>query len=130
MGTRSTVKFYSEHSDKPVLCVYQQFDGYIEGVGHELAEWLKNKKLCNGFNSTQTMATGWANGMGCLAAQYVTEHKKEIGGLYLTTEDDEQGYDYEVRLTDKGIIIKVGEFEGTPDELLNYAEKEDDEDKY
>jgi hypothetical protein len=44
MSTRSTVKFYNGVQEQPVLSVYQQFDGYIEGVGHELANWLKQKK--------------------------------------------------------------------------------------
>lgn len=43
MGTRSTVKFYDE-SDEPILCVYQQYDGYISGVGHDLAKFLKGEK--------------------------------------------------------------------------------------
>jgi len=131
MGTRSTVRFYSEHNqNKPVMNVYNQFDGYISGVGADLGKWLKDKKICNGFNGSKTIQTGWANGMGCLAAQFVAEHKKEIGGFYLTTEDDEQEYNYEVRLIDGEFIIKVGKFQGSPEELLNYEEPEDDEDKY
>lgn len=121
MGTRSTVKFYSEFNDKPILSVYQQFDGYISGVGCELANFLLNKKVINGI-SFQTMEDGYANGMGCLAAQYVAENKTEIGGFYMTDKDDEQEYNYEVRLVDGKIIIKVNKFEGTPAELLNYEE--------
>ena len=45
--------------------------------------------------------------------------KTEIGGFYLTTKDDEQEYNYEVRFIDNKLIIKVDDFEGTPDELLN-----------
>ena len=58
--------------------------------------------------------------MGCLAAQYVKEMKTEIGGFYLTTNDDKQEYNYEVRLINDKIIIKVEDFKGTPEELLNY----------
>lgn len=123
MGTRSTVKFYSEfHPDEPVLSVYQQFDGYIGGVGYELAEFLKDKKVINGIGMGETMAKGYANGMGCLAAQYVAKNKIGIGGFYMTTKDDEQEYNYEVRLVDGQLIIKVDKFEGTPEELLNYEE--------
>ena len=126
MGTRSTIKFYSEWDDKKVLLsVYQQYDGYITGVGHDLARWLLDKKIINGI-SHQTREEGYANGMGCLAAQFVADMKVGIGGFYLTTEDDEQQYNYEVRYKDGQFIIKVddyGSFEGTPQELLAYNEE-------
>jgi len=122
MGTRSTVKFYSQfNQDEPVLSVYQQYDGYIEGVGHELAKWLKDKKVINGIRD-EKMEDGYANGMGCLAAQYVMQHKNEIGSFYLTTIDDDQEYNYKVRLINGQIIIEVDDFKGTPEELLNYKD--------
>ncbi len=65
--------------------------------------------------------------MGCLAAQYVAKHKTKIGGLYLTTDDDSQDYDYEVRFVDGKLIIKVDDFEGTPEELLVYNPNEDED---
>ena len=71
------------------------------------------------------MKQGFANGVGCLAAQYVAENKKSIGGFYATTASDSQEYNYEVRFTDNGFIIKVDNiFEGTPEELLNFNEDE------
>jgi hypothetical protein len=127
MGTRSTVKFYSEYNEKaPILSVYQQFDGYISGVGYTLAKWLQAKTIINGING-QTMEDGFANGMGCLAAQYVKDHKVKIGGFYLTTSTDEQGYDYEVRIIDGKFEITVNKFKGSPDELLVYNESKDEE---
>jgi hypothetical protein len=128
MGTRSTVKFYSEYDQKtPILSVYQQFDGYISGVGHTLAKWLQTKTVVNGIGSGQTMEGGFANGIECLATQYVRDHKVKIGGFYLTTPDNEQGYDYEVRLIDGKFEITIDKFKGTPDELLVYDESEDEE---
>lgn len=128
MGTRSTVKFYSEwakEGDAPILAVYQQFDGYIIGVGHDLANFLKDKTIINGIGGNQTMETGFANGMGCLAAQYVAAGKTEIGGFYLTGATDSQEYNYEVRLIDGKLIIKVDNFEGTPEQLLVFEEQEE-----
>ena len=127
MGTRSTVKFYSEFDqEEPVVSVYQQYDGYINGVGHDLANFLKSKTIINGFGVEQNMDKGFANGMGCLAAQYVAENKTEIGGFYLTTRHDLQEYNYEVRLIEGNFIIKVryydNVFEGTPEQLLNFKE--------
>ena len=125
MGTRSTVRFYSEFDkEEPIVSVYQQYDGYIEGVGYDLANFLKNKTIINRFGIDQTMNKGFANGMGCLAAQYVAENKTEIGGFYLTTKDDYQEYNYEVRFIDNKFVIKVNYydnvFEGTPEQLLNF----------
>ena len=130
MGTRSTIKFYSEWDDKAVLLsVYQQYDGYISGVGHDLARWLLDKKIVNGFGGTEiTRANGYANGMGCLAAQFVADMKGGIGGFYMTTPKDKQEYNYEVRYNEN-LIIKVRNwnnriiFEGTPQQLLAYDEE-------
>ena len=119
--TRSTVKFYDE-SDEPILCVYQQYDGYISGVGHDLAKFLIGKKIVSGFRPNQMMENGFANGIGCLAAQYVVERKRRIGGFYLTTKDDKEEFNYEVRFIDNKFIIKVEGFEGSPEELLEIRE--------
>jgi len=119
MGTRSTVRFYE--NGKLILSVYQQYDGYISGVGYDLANFLKDKKIINGI-SGQKMADGYANGMGCLAAQYVASQKTEIGGFYLTSAGDMEEYNYEVRFTDGKIIITVMDFSGTPEELLQFKE--------
>ena len=58
--------------------------------------------------------------MGCLAAQFIKEHKTDIGGLYMTNKDDSQEYDYEVRIVNDKIQISVDDFVGSPEELLNY----------
>lgn len=131
MGTRSTVRFYSEfETEKPILVVYQQFDGYIDGVGKVLAAWLKGKTVINGIRTGQTMAGGFANGMGCLAAQYVAAHKTETGGFYIATSENYQQYNYHVRMVDKGFEIEVDDiFKGSPDELLTFNEHDEDEDE-
>jgi len=126
MGTRSTVKFYNEFSEdnnECVMCVYHQFDGYMTGVGFELAKFLNGKTIVNGIGVNQTMEQGYANGMCCLAAQYVVKFKKTVGGFYMSHMDGVESYNYEVRLVNSKIIIKVDDiFEGTPDELLNFKE--------
>lgn len=123
MGTRSTVKFYD--GEDCICSIYQQYDGYLSGVGKELAEFLQSKKIVNGYNmETQNQA----NGMGCLSAQYVAQHKKGIGNLYMTTSYNRQEYNYVVRLSaDNKVIIKAfsGQhcvFQGTPTKFLEQIE--------
>lgn len=120
MGTRSTIKFFDEGTDSSLVTVYQQFDGHIDGVGLDLARFLESKKVVNGFSAGHTMELGYANGMGCLAAQFIAFAKTRIGGLYIVGGDAKESYNYEVRLKDSKFEIRVDDlFVGSPKELIN-----------
>jgi hypothetical protein len=99
MGTRSLTFVYEEYKDGPVpiLCLYRQFDGYPEGHGAELAEFLSGFEIVNGFGQKREKL---ANGMGCLAAQMVAHFKTEVGQFYIQApipgRDDGQDYEYHV----------------------------------
>lgn len=108
MGTRSLTYVYESFKDRneAVLCMYRQFDGYMEGHGADLAEFLNSLSLVNGLGSeTQKVA----NGMGCLAAQLVAHFKTEAGNFYLHAptigRSDGQEYEYHV-FNDKVIVYK------------------------
>lgn len=83
--TRARITF--KEYDRNVCTVYIHSDGYISGLGHELSEQLGDYKIVNGLKYGETGKI--ANGMGCLAAQYIATNKKEPGYLYLDnpTED-------------------------------------------
>lgn len=55
MGTRSTTTFVSKYGNEntTLVKIYQQFDGYIDGVGHSLADWLLHKRMINGIGVGQ-----------------------------------------------------------------------------
>jgi len=114
MGTRSLTYVYD--GEKPIVCMYRQFDGYPTGHGAELAEFL---------------TVGENNGMGCLAAQMIAHFKKSIGGFYIYPvdigQDVWQEYEYHV-YEDKCSIKEIGRenpiFEGTYDELKVYCSTE------
>lgn len=141
MGTRSTMKFIRKENNKltPLVSIYRQYDGYIDGVGHELAKWLLDKNIVNGFGISADI-TKLANGFGCLIAQYIRDFKTEPGYLYITDMDNKEEYNYEVIFDDdkyfRGIhnvddliTIKVDShpnFKGTPSELLSFKESEED----
>lgn len=93
MGTRAVTKVLNEEGDV-ILSMYSQFDGYPDGLGRSLVEFLKKIKMVNGIRINEERKV--ANGMGCLAAQLVVEFKKEAGGFYLTTPDDEESYNYTI----------------------------------
>lgn len=132
MGTRATVKFIGK-DDKPLVCIYHQFDGYLTGVGVELGEFLESMTMINGIGMNQNTLGEYANGMGCLAAQYIVEHKRRVGGLYLYEIDDTEEYNYEVRYSpDSGFNIRVitnyerDRFEGSLKLFMEFVNKEDD----
>jgi len=114
MGTRSLTYVYSSYQDDegkkvndPIICLYRQYDGYVEGHGAELSNFLTGGRLVNGLGvKTDTV---W-NGMGCLAASLVAHFKKEAGNFYLHAprlgRDDWQEYEYHI-FDDKVIVYAV-----------------------
>ena len=93
MGTLSTITFVQKRSDEetPLVTIYQQYSGYIDGVGHDLAKWLLRKKMINGIGFDQ-WTNEYANGLGCLVAQYIRDHKDCVGSLYIVSNDIEKKY--------------------------------------
>jgi hypothetical protein len=127
MGTRSTTKVVTEYG--PVVNMYRQYDGYLEGHGQELAEFLVQFSLVNGLGNGNPEGRV-ANGLGCLAAQMVAEFKTEAGGIYLMAMNQTEEYNYEITLGQSGLNIKVTKysdevvFNGSPEDLLRVvAEK-------
>ena len=96
MGTRSKTSFIKKIGDNRVhlVSIYQQYDGYIEGVGYDIANYILDKTIVNGFGLRDN--SNKANGFDCLIAQFIRDFKKDIGGLYITTENDIQEYNYNV----------------------------------
>lgn len=132
MSTHAGVGFYQEDGQQALICsVHHHSDGYPTGVGMDLAEWLLKMRVGNGIKLDQP--AGFANGMGCLAAQYVAAFKKKPGQVYLVApgSDWEEDYFYEVRwvLNPAGggaFDIRVYDYDGQPefcgsiDEYITY----------
>jgi hypothetical protein len=73
--------------------MYRQYDGYPEGHGLELAQFLTRGQLVSGLSGKEEVVF---NGMGCLAAAMVSNFKETPGGFYIhSVEDTECGQDYE-----------------------------------
>ena len=96
MSTRSLVRFatreegvsFSEHPERVEVQVYKHYDGYPNGHPVDLAEFLKDFKIVNGLTNNSVKV---ANGLGCLAAQYVAEFKMEPGDIYIENPDSKHG---------------------------------------
>ena len=94
MATRSLVRFakreegvsFSEHPERVEVQVYKHYDGYPSGHPVRLANWLTNKKIVNGMGIDTYEV---ANGLGCLAAQYIAAFKEQPGDLYVENPDTE-----------------------------------------
>jgi hypothetical protein len=128
MGTRSLTFVYDEpaaHYEhcRPIINMYAQYDGYPEGHGRELAEFLTPLTLVNGLGRD---TANLANGMGCLAAQLVARFKVGCGGHYLypTTVKD-CGQDFEYHIYANRVVVKNYEgkelFRGSWAEFANFC---------
>lgn len=118
MGTRSTIafkeKYYSDTTGKwkirNICKIYNQYDGYLSGVGRTIVDFLKSGKITNGISHIDKKIKLF-NGIGCLAAQYISENKDGPGNLYMTSLSDSQEYDY-------GIIWYWGKGGIQPDKIM------------
>ena len=99
MGTRSLTRVIPrqkglsyqdghKHPEKAVVNIYRQYDGYPEGHGQDLAEFLFDLDVVNGLSGANYNV---ANGPGCLAALLVAHFKDGPGNIYLENCDGEPG---------------------------------------
>jgi len=95
MSTRSTTTIFDE-SNCPLLSFYRHCDGYFEGHGEELKQFLTDFKITNGIGGNDTNKV--ANGMGCLAAQIIKHFKLGVGGIYIINHTQREEYNYSIRL--------------------------------
>jgi hypothetical protein len=109
MGTRSLTFVYD--GEEAIINMYRQYDGYPSGHGAELAEFLGQFEMGNGIPVGKTFEKKYANGMGCLAAQLVSNFKgTEAGGFYLyptSAVDCGQDYEYHIYKDAEGLRVRI-----------------------
>ena len=106
MGTRCLTFVYD--GVEPVINMYRQYDGYPEGHGAELAEFLQSGQISNGLRLGETEK--FFNGVGCMAAQLVAHFKQSSGGFYLypaSAIDCGQDYEYHIQQVNGKFHIRV-----------------------
>lgn len=108
MGTRSLTHIKDENN-KTLVTIYRQYDGYPEGMGLDLANFLVDITVVNGFGGKKT--ENLANGMGCLTAQLIGELKDGVGNVYIypvNSKDCWEEYTYNVRHhKEKGLQLNI-----------------------
>ena len=136
MATRALINFveredgvsFGEHPnvDKIHIQIYHHYDGYPQGLGVKLANFLDGYDVVNGLSTSYQGPI--ANGMGCLAAQTVGWLKDEPGNVYLQKpiERDWEDYEYFVWVKDHAELwISIFDytneciFVGEPNKLIN-----------
>lgn len=89
MGTRSLIYFQAKRGDEIVtyVVIYQQFDGYPEGVGQKLAKFILSKRFVNGFGQREVERGDAVNGYDDFIAQFIAQEKNGIGNFYIYPAD-------------------------------------------
>ncbi len=110
MGTRCLTVFKEEDGTE-IAVLYRQHDGYPDGHGKDLADFLDGKVIVNGISGDNTKDTAF-NGMPCLAASVVAHFKDDIGSFYLYpagTRDMGEDYIYTITQSDGQPFIVTNE---------------------
>ena len=107
MSTRS-ITVINDEEGKEICVMYRHCDGYPEGHGKDLVDFLKGKKIINGIIDSNNSSF---NGMNCLAASVVSHFKIESGDIYLYAvgvRDLGENYIYTVsKVSDDQIKVEV-----------------------
>lgn len=130
MGTRCLTRVFdsSQDGEREILCLYRQFDGYPDGHGKELGQFVSGLRIIDGIRFGLDEQGGTANGMGCLAAQLVAHFKLKprpggvVGGFYIHapgTKNVGEDYVYEVR-ADRFRCLRIEGFDETYREVELY----------
>lgn len=123
MGTRCLTVMYEtpNFGGEEIAVLYRQMDGYPDGHGADLTDFLKEFVVVNGIRLSENRKV--ANGGSCLSAQIVAHFKDGAGGFYLHpagTRDAGEEYIYYVKPQDNGTIEVIVEdvYDKTTEKLL------------
>lgn len=135
MGTRCVTNVIDEKGNVYVN-LYRQYDGYPDGHGKELAEWLTGAEIGNGIGSS--VSPKFFNGVGDLALRLVTFFRQDhtqIGSFYIIPLDTDWGqeFTYTVKVVEGSEVKMKVEgysgvlFQGTAEEFNEWINKTEEE---
>ena len=116
---------FSEEPNQTIVDIYHHWDGYPEGLGVTLADYLNGMKITNGISNKDDINYIF-NGVGCMAASIIEYLKDGPGNVYIEPRESHGWIDYQYYIwgdTDKEIWISIfdeGEciFVGKPQQLI------------
>lgn len=124
MGTKG-LTVIEDRDGKEICVLYRQYDSYPDAHGKELAKFLCNFTVVNGYGGDTKNV---ANGMECLAAQIIAHFKKECGNFYLYpagTRDWGEDFIYKVHQESQyvkmALITDEVIFDGSPSEFITWV---------
>ena len=121
MATRGLIRFakreegvsFNEHPENVEVQIYNHYDSYPEGLGLDLAKFMRDFRVVNGLGSD--LPDKIANGMGCLAAQLIANMKDGPGNVYVEKPHKDRfmiDYTYYIWVADnKSIYISVFDYD-------------------
>ena len=118
MGTRCLTRVFD--GDQEIACIYRHYDGYPDGMGHDLAGWLDGKRVVNGYSSAAKLPREMRlNGPGRVAAFLVSalfDHGNDPEIMPPGTSNIGEDYEYHVKCPDLGMIdsLKPDNYDGLP----------------
>ena len=97
MGTRCLMRVFD--GDEKLCAIYRHFDGYPEGHGRELADWIAQLRLVNGYSSASTLRRNvMVNGAGRMAALICSRFEEnDVSIMPVDIVDCGQEYEYWVK---------------------------------
>ena len=105
MATRATIHIYDKQTHRNIIQIYHHYDGYPEGLGEKLKQYLGN--IDKNTNAYPGELHKHFNGVGCFAASLVAYLKDCPGNVYLEPTDDKHGdteYHYTIYYKDQNNI--------------------------
>lgn len=108
----------------PIVCsFYRHHDGYPEGHGKDMANWLKGKRLVNGKGADYTIGRDY-NGAGCMAvclmAHIHDEHTESIRTIPTGHGGMGEEFTYDVRYKDGRFFV---EWDGQSVDCDNFSDE-------
>ena len=134
MGTRSITRVIDNDwgRETPLVTIYRQYDGYPEGHGKDVVDFITSRQFVNGYNDRFAEF----NGAGCFAAALIAwlktegEGKISAGGVYLHAPNLEakEEFNYTITIAKGEISVKIESedellFEGSPTEFNDYVKE-------
>lgn len=99
MGTRSYTHVYQmpHLGGKCVVSFYRQYDSYLSGYGKELANWLKNVKLTNGWQGGKSYNDAkYYNRSGTMAVALMSSFGDDVVEVVSTNSENKEEFTYHI----------------------------------